>query len=172
MFKKFKKILVIATIVTELVCFAQVLHADDWSQTIETSVGPKTLVLPEGMTFKEAYVEMAKLYLEEKADYEELIKQTEDLMQKSKDFEAVSLQLESLQDELSQKNAELNELYKKLNRTHPLNFLVTAGVSTDLTFSKLTSMQVAFGVELFEGWLLMLEAGYPLSFSFKTGIRF
>jgi len=168
---KFRKFLTWSIIIVEIVCVAQTIHATGWSYEIQTSEGPKTLILPEGMTFEEAYIEMSKLYIEERIDHEKLIAQTNELIEKSKEFEETSLKLKTLQNELVQKNEEITNLYKKLNRVHPVYFLATAGVSTD-AFKKLDHVSIGFGAELFETWIAMLEVSYPWQFSFKGGVKF
>lgn len=172
MFNKFKKIVSFLIILVEALCFVHVVYADDWSYTIDTSAGPKTIILPEGKTFEEAYVEMAKLYIEEKADCDRLLKETEELTQRVKEYEAASGDVEKLQTELIQKNEEINSLYAKISKGQQFNFVVTAGLSVNNTFDKIVGMTVGFGVELFGRWLLMADAAYPLSFTFRTGIRF
>ena len=172
MFNKLKKIISILVIAAELVCFVQIAHAEDWSYTIDTDNGPVTLVLPEGKTFEEGYIEMAKLYLGERADYEKLLAETEDLIAKAKEYEDAVAELQKLQDELAEKNEELNTLYKKVSKGQALNFIITAGISTDLSFNKPTKADVGFGIEILHGWIIMVEASYPLEFTFKTGMRF
>lgn len=171
MFNLFKKILMILIIFVEGLCVVQAIHAAEWTYTIQTSAGEKTLVLPEGMSFEEAYVEMAKLYIEERFDHEKLIEQTTELIAKSKEFEEISVKLQALQNELVQKNEEISNLYKKLNRVHPVYFLTTAGVSTN-AFAKIDSIDLGFGLELFETWVAVVEVSYPWCFGFKAGVKF
>ena len=172
MFNKFKKIISILIIIVEALCFTHFAFASDWSYTIETSVGPKTIILPEGKSFEEAYIEMAKLYIEEKADCDRLLKETEELTQQVKEYEASSIHLEELQVELIEKNEEINKLYAKISKGQQFNLVATAGLSVNNTFDKIVGMTVGFGVELFGRWLIMADAAYPLSFTFRTGIRF
>ena len=171
MFKWFKKVLTISIILVESLCVVQAINATEWIYEIQTSAGEKTLVLPEGMSFEEAYIEMAKLYIEERADHEKLIEQTAELVAKSKEFEEVSAKLKTLQDELVQKNEEISNLYRRLNRVHPVYFLTTAGISTD-TFAKVSSIDLGFGLELFESLVAIVEVSYPWCFGFKAGVKF
>lgn len=169
--KIFRKLFAVAIIIVECLCVNQVLSAENWSYDIETSAGTKTIVLPDGMTFEEAYIEMSKLYIEERLDHEALIVQTQDLIAKSKEFEEASVHLQTLQKELSDKNEELSNLYKKLNRVHPIYFMTTVGLSTN-TFKEVDSIDVGFGIEFFEMWIAMIEVSYPWSFGAKIGVRF
>ena len=172
MFRRLRKLLTIIIIIVECLCVNQIISADGWSHDIETSDGIKTIILPEGMTFEEAYIEMSKLYIEERLDHEALIAQTQDLIAKSKEFEEASVELQALQKELAEKTEELSNLYKKLGRVHPVYFLTTAGITTGTLFQTVDSINVGFGVELFETWLTILEVSYPWTFGVKVGVRF
>ena len=171
MLKALRRFLIIAIIIVECLCVSQVLSAEGWSYDIETSQGTKTIVLPEGMTFEQAYIAMSKLYIEERIDHEALIAQTENLVLQAKEFEAASVKLKELQSELVAKEEEIASLYKKLNRIHPVYFLFTGGVSTN-EFKAVDSIDIGFGAELFEYLVVIAEVSYPWSLSLKAGVRF
>lgn len=171
MFNGFKKVLTILLIVIEGLLISHLVFADSWSYDIETSRGTKTIVLPDGMTFEEAYIEMSKLYIEERYNLEDLMAQTDELVKKAEAYEASSEALQKLQKELSDKTEEINNLYKKLNRTRVVYFLAEAGVSS-AEFKKIDRIDAGFGVLLFETVALIGEVSYPWSFGIKAGVKF
>jgi len=171
MFNRFRRILAIVIIVVECLCVSQVVAAQQQSFKIQTSIGEKTLVVPDGMTIEEAYCEMAKLYIEERASYETLAIQTEDLVSKAKEFEETSRKLVSAKQELADKEAQLADLYKKLGKTPMFSPVVLVGMNT-ASFDRIDAFSISAGVEIYGSAVVLAEATWPWSFGIKAGVKF
>lgn len=171
MLNKFKKIITIFVIIVECVCISQIAFANQVSFEIDTSIGKKTVVVPEGMTIEEAYCEMAKLYIEEKVDHEKLIAQTQDLIEKAQQYEEASQKVISLKETLIDYEKKLAELYKKLAKRPFVSPIVLLGATTS-TFDKIDSVSLSAGVEVSDSFIVLAEAHYPWSFGLNFGMRF
>lgn len=166
---KFKRWVSILLIIVEFVALGHLAFAQSFQ--VQTSIGTKTLVVPDGMTIEDAYVEMAKLYIEERADHEKLISQTEDLVEKAKKYEEVSNELNNIKSDIIDKDNEIINLYKKLNQKRFLAPLFMLGVKTE-GFKKVDGVSIAAGVEIFERASLFVEMSYPWSIGLKAGVKF
>lgn len=171
MLDKIKRILILLLILIESLYVGNLLFAESNEFEVKGSFGTETVIVPEGMTIEQAYVEMARLYLEERADNEKLIEQFEDLKQKASDFELVSIKLKSMQEEVIEKNKEIIKLYQKLTSPVFLSPLVEFGITTS-TFKQIDSISLGLGVEILEKALLSISLSYPFSIGIKAGVKF
>lgn len=171
MMEKLRKIIIFLIMFVEVICITNTAFAKDNEFVVSGSFGTKTLIIPEGTTIEEAYVEMAKLYLEEKADNEKLISQLEDIIQKSNDYEVTSLKLKSLQEDLNEKNKELIKLYQEITKPVLFSPLIDFGITTS-EFKKIDGMSLGLGVEILEKAMLSCVISYPFSIGIRAGVKF
>ena len=105
-------------------CFGQ-------SFRIETSQGPKQLVVPEGYTLEEAYCVLGQMYFEEKIEHDALIARCKELLSQVDDYvskvDTLNKENESLMGEynnLSEDYAQLSALYKKMNNSKTIQAML------------------------------------------------
>ena len=149
--------------------FVDVLTAK--SYVIETSRGEQTVVIPDGYTEEQAFLEMSKLYLEERFDHEELLGQTENLLASIENYKSEVQNYMEKNTLLVKENDELVALYKKLSRVR----LVTPRLALRGGFSLDTEeplIGVSAGVEVLEKLTIMTEVSYPLSLGLQIGVSF
>lgn len=137
--------------------------------TVETSRGEQRLVIPEDMTLEEAYVQMAGLYLEERYDLEEALKEIDDLTEEVSDYIVEVEDLQKEVDILQEENAELRELYEKERRSQFLRPVASIGAGIDDSFHY---VQGSFGIQLFESWFATTDIQYPFRLGISIGRTF
>lgn len=135
---------------------------------VQTSRGEYPLVIPEGTTIEQAYIQMAELYLEERFDHEDLITHTQTLLRQIQDYKNSIIQYSQSQEILIGKQKELTSLLEARSKTTLVAPVL--GLQASYNFE---AMQVSIlaGVRLFEKIDLMTQLGYPLSFGLYLGVR-
>ncbi len=132
--------------------------------SIETSRGTKNLEVPEGFTLEEAYCEMAKMYLEERWEHEELIEKANALVESVEKYEKEL-------DILSKKNSALDERYSSLNERYSnlmklyeeetkipfMRALVTTGMNFYYTESVPVDITIGIGTVIKDKYILGTE---------------
>lgn len=141
-----------------LLLFISSLHAF----TVPTSRGDVELAIPDGLTLEEAYVEMARLYLEERWDHEELLEETSLLTKELDIYIEENKQLRSQYNALITSYTKIDELYAELTKVDPLKSIITGNASYDI-MSKNINLAIAGGWSIFE--VLDISAGLSTSFS-------
>lgn len=171
MVDKLRKIISFCIIVIEILFITQVSLAESMEFQVNTSIGIKTVIVPDNMTLEEAYIEMAKLYIEERADHEKLIEDTQAIIEKANSFEVVSDELQTLKNDLIEKDNNIIDLYKKLNQKRFFTPVVMFGVGTD-SFKQIDHLSFGLGCEFFESTSLIFEVTHPWSINLKVGVKF
>lgn len=130
--------------------------------TVPTSRGDVELAIPDGLTLEEAYVEMARLYLEERWDHEELLEEASLLAKELDVYIEENKQLRSQYNALITSYTKIDELYAELTKVDPISSIITGNASYDI-MSKNINLTIAGGCSIFE--VLDISAGLSTSFS-------
>lgn len=145
---------------------------------IETSRGVQTVEIPEGYSAEDAFLEMAKLYLEERFDHEDLIKEAglltasvkrytekvENLTSKNHSLLGDYKQLELLHDDLIR-------LYEKKIKARPFTPTLNLGYIHNIETNDSIFLGSAGGV-LFEKISLQTTFTYPFGVGVTIGVQF
>lgn len=138
---------------------------------IETSRGLQIVSIPDGYTAEEAFLEMSKLYLEEKWDHEDLLEESKNLLLSIDSYKKKVDELEISYELVIADNKNLSDLYKKANRIR----LVMPKLAIKGIYSienEEFSGALLLGIELFEKVDIVTEIGYPFSIGLQIGISF
>lgn len=159
-----KKLQIIGTCLLMLI-FCNIAYSQEY--TIETSKGPVLVVVPEGLTLAQAYQEMARLYLEERYDLEELqIRVDELLLQLEKSFQAEANYYLAMQ-KLINDYQKLRSLYEAREKRDNFQFILYGGVS----FFEDTTIRLGIGVLLFKKMWIGIDYEIPKEIGVTFGIR-
>lgn len=130
--------------------------------TVTTSRGDVEVVVPEGYTLEEAYIEISRLYLEERWDHEELLEETSLLTKELDVYIEENKQLRSQYNALITSYTKIDELYAELTKVDPLRGTITGNASYDI-MSNNVNLAIAGGCSILE--VLDISAGVSTSFS-------
>ena len=139
--------------------------------TVPTSKGDIELIVPDGYTLEEAYVEMARLYLEERWDHEDLIDKADDLTREIDIYIDENRALRESYSKLLKDYEKLNSLLEAKSKVVPVQGFLGINASFSERFSVLTPSLKA-GVFLFEKVMLETSLGYPWSLGIGAGFVF
>ena len=130
---------------------------------INTSQGEKEVVIPEGMTPTEAFLEMAKLYWEERWDHEQTLKREQEAYDQ---IDRLNVVIDDLQKEIEKLQEQLRETERLLDKAlKPDPF----ALRTIITYGN-NSVGGGLSITLFESVGASLSAEYPLGF--RVGISY
>lgn len=141
------------------------------SYTIETSRGTQILELPEGYSFEEAFVEMAKLYLEERFDHEDILVVVNDLNLKVEYYMKRVDELNTKNNSLSERYANLNDLYKRKAEKDLFKPSMSLGYVLNMTNMSSTYL-LSFGGTVYNRISLHTILSYPLGLGISIGVQF
>lgn len=142
---------------------------------IETSEGEKEVVIPEDMTPTEAFLEMSKLYWEERYDLEEALKQIDELIPKIREYEREVARLEEEIDKLQEENEELVKRYDEAlaEAQKPELFIPYVGLDGGWDFvNQIPAMGIEGNLMIKEKVILGVGFDYPLIPRIQFGITF
>jgi hypothetical protein len=137
------------------------------SYEIETSRGPRIVEIPEGYTELEAFLEMSKLYLEERFDHEDLLNVVDDLKSNYTKVKQEKSDLDDLYKDAIKDRDDLSDLLSK--KSKPKFVSPSVGISglTNYTFS------VDVGIVLLEKiQVSTILSGNPLAIGLRIGVIF
>lgn len=100
--------------------------------TVPTSRGDIELTVPDGLTLEEAYIEMARLYLEERWDHEKLLEESALLTKELDIYIEENKQLRAQYNKLLTSYTKIDELYTELTKVKPMSGIITGNASYDL----------------------------------------
>lgn len=100
--------------------------------TVPTSKGDIELTVPGGLTLEEAYIEMARLYLEERWDHEKLLEESALLTKELDIYIEENKQLRAQYNKLLTSYTKIDELYTELTKVKPMSNVITGNASYDL----------------------------------------
>lgn len=138
---------------------------------IETSRGIQTVSIPDNYTTEEAFLEMSKLYLEERLDYEELLNQMDPLLSSLKSYEKQVEDLKLAYEDSLKKERELANLYKQASKVTLVAPSLLTGVYYQFEEANL-SASLSFGVSLLEKFHVYTTLSYPISIGLQVGVTF
>lgn len=156
-------------IVTLILCFLT-LGVFAQSYEIETSRGMKVVQVPEGYTMEEAFLAVSKLYLEERFDHEDLIKEVEELPEKIDTYIEKNEILNQKNKELILEYENLDRLYRKELRPRVFTPFLSLGYHFDIE-NNTNNFHGAFGGFLFETISLQTIISYPLGIGVSIGVQ-
>ena len=139
--------------------------------TVPTSRGDIELVVPTGYTLEEAYVEMARLYLEERWDHEELLAKADELTVQVDDYVRENESLRVQYNALLNDYARLAELLEEKNKLVPIQGILGIGATLSEKFSVM-SPTIRIGAFIYEKILIETQLSYPFSLGFSAGFIF
>lgn len=145
-----------------------ILHAQEFS--IDTSRGPQTVTIPEGMSFEEAFLTMAGLYLEERFDLEEALEQVDAL---TEEIEGLLISIDNYIEMVDYYESEVErllELYENALRTAFLQPYLSVGGGIDLLNRPYG--ELGLGISLFEMWFITADVRVPLQIGLTLGRTF
>jgi len=122
--------------------------------------------IPEGYTELEAFLEMSKLYLEERYDHQELLDSIEGLKETVEDYKQKNDELNAVVSELNTKNTELASLYKEKSRPSLFTPIAGLSVTTENTVS------IDFGVNVLDKVDISTVISYPFAAGLRIGVEF
>jgi len=123
------------------------------------------------MSFEEAFLEMAELYLEERFDHEDLIEESQKLTEDIKVYIDKNEELENLYLEKIQLYENLERLYKQAMRIRI--FIPTFNIASQYNIeSNSYSVQGMFGGILFEKFEVQTVFSFPLGVGLSIGVQF
>ena len=99
---------------------------------VPTSKGDVELTVPDGLTLEEAYIEMARLYLEERWDHEKLLEESALLTKELDIYIEENKQLRAQYNKLLTSYTKIDELYTELTKVKPMSSIITGNASYDL----------------------------------------
>lgn len=153
-----------------LIIFMTSLSLPAWETTIETSRGEQRLTLPEGMTFEEAYVQMAKMYLEERFDHEDLIISAQTLVKQVESFRHENLKLYDLYKEQQEQYKNLDSLYQEALRKRFIIPSMHLGALYDIEEQQV-QVQGMFGVIVLERFSVHTLLQFPFAVGMSVGVQ-
>ena len=130
--------------------------------TVPTSKGDIELTVPDGYTLEEAYIEMARLYLEERWDHEKLLEETSLLTKELNIYIDENKTLRAQYNKLIMSYAKIDELYTELTKVKPMSNVITGNASYDLV-NRNVNLAVTGGWCFYE--VLDITAGLSTIFS-------
>ncbi len=140
------------------------------SYVVDTSKGPQVVEIPSGYTTLEAYLEMSKLYLEERYDLEELQLTVTPLLDSIEQYKKDVKGLEDSNEILIQDYKDLEILYKDKSKVRVFQPTISLGVQQggigEIHF------HVSFGGILFEKIMLQTMISYPFALGISIGVQF
>lgn len=135
------------------------------SYKIETSRGPQTVEIPEGYTELEAFLEMSKLYLEERFDHEDLLSSVENLKTSYEQVKQEKSDLDNLYKDAIKDRDELSDLLSKESRPKFISPSIGISGTTNYTFS------MDAGIILLEKiQISTILSGDPLAIGLRIGV--
>ena len=99
---------------------------------VPTSKGDIELTVPDGYTLEEAYIEMARLYLEERWDHEKLLEESALLTKELDIYIEENKQLRAQYNKLLTSYTKIDELYTELTKVKPMSNVITGNASYDM----------------------------------------
>ena len=132
---------------------------------VPTSKGDIELTVPDGYTLEEAYIEMARLYLEERWDHEKLLEETSLLTKELNIYIEENKTLRTQYNNILMSYAKIDELYAELTKVKPISSVITGSMSYDM-INRATYLNIGGGWNLYE--ILDITAGLSTSFSLGT----
>jgi hypothetical protein len=166
-----RKTLVIFSIVMIVVFLATTVavNAQEDGTTIEqieTSKGKQRVVVPNSYSdLKEAYLTVSKYYFEERYDRQELA----DLNQRL--IDSIDELTDATEDPLKELERAKRMLQKSTKPT-ALQSTVSVGAAQSLQPPQTTSVNVGYGVLLWERFSLRVTVGYPFQLGASVGYTF
>lgn len=142
-----------------------------WGFTVPTSKGDVELTIPEHMSLEEAYVEMARLYLEERYDHEELIAATERQSTSVSSYIIANQELRKQYQSLLKDYNLLVESMQTEIKGNPLRGFLGIEVDFEEKFS-IMKPSILVGCCLFERFLITTRFSYPWSIGIGLGTTF
>jgi hypothetical protein len=168
--KKLKNSLRIYSLTIIILIFSSLCNGSLFAKEleIETSKGIIEIELPEDQSVEESFKEMAVLYLEERWDHEDLLKETELLLQEIKDYQSSVKQVQDLYEETLISYEELKKLYEK--ETRPDFLSPVLAFSLTIPFEYTFTGSVSFGILLMEKFQVNTIISYPLGLGLSLGL--
>lgn len=130
---------------------------------LETSKGTVELNIPAQEDLRDAYIEMAWLYIEERYDVEELLEENDVLIE---DNERLEEQLKKTEEELEETRAIADELRKQVDPV----FRNSVGLGAGVVLPQEVSPQIWYGIVLFNTVQINVYAKYPFEIGLQAGI--
>ena len=131
---------------------------------IDTSKGKKTLIIPDTYNkLKIAYIDMAKLYVEERYDHEKTLAQLNDM------FKVTDILYKSI-DKLSSVNTQLSKIANSLTNKKLFQFFITGGIK----YNVLTPMvypEIGVSIYFYELFNISLLYQVPTNIEILFGWR-
>ncbi len=137
---------------------------------IETSKGIKTVTIPEDKTMEEAFLTMAKLYLEESYDHGELLEETEKLTEEIEKYKTLVQEKENLYIEQLENYNDLKKTYEKTLKPEGIIPSLNIGMQYSLEDTS-KHFHVQLGVILFERINFYTIVSYPPSIGISLGAQ-
>ena len=131
---------------------------------ISTSKGEQRIVIPEGVSELEAFLEMSRLYLEERFDHEDLLTSVDSLEKTIERYRKENVELLDLYRDANKEKEELSDLYKTKSRVK------TILPSFGMAYSFSNQFDFDFGVLLFEKFQVSTVISYPFEMGLRVGI--
>ncbi len=141
-----------------------------WETTIQTSRGEQTLTLPEGMTFEEAYIHMAKMYLEERFDHEDLIISAQTLVKQVESFRHENQKLYDLYVQRGEQYKNLSSLYEEALRKRFIIPSMHIGALYGIEEQQV-QVQGMFGVIVLERLSFHTLLQFPFAVGMSVGVQ-
>lgn len=133
------------------------------SYEIETSRGIQKVSIPKGYTIEDSFLEMSKLYLEERFDHEDLLEVSENLTLNINKYKKEIENLNFLYEKSIKENEQLKDLYKEKSKVK----IVVPSFGISAISSKVFSFDA--GIILFERFQITTVLSYPLAFGLRFG---
>lgn len=143
--------------------------------TIDTSEGEKEVVIPEDMTPTEAFLEVSKLYWEERYDLEKALKEIDELLPVIEDYKEEVALLEKERDKLEEENDLLVEKYEEAlaEAQKPELFIPYVGIDGGWDFvNEIPAMGIEANVMIKEKFIIGVGFDYPLIPRLQFGMTF
>ncbi len=139
------------------------------SYVVETSRGPQVVEIPSGYTEVEAFLEMSKLYLEERFDLEDIQADVEVLLDSIEQYKRDVKKLDDDKNTLIADYKDLEKLYKKQNKLQIFQPSIMLGTQYS---EDVMNAHVFIGGTLFEKVSVHAMLSYPLAIGIAVGVQF
>lgn len=155
-----RRVIIIGTL---FLCFLANVHAE--SVMLNTPRGEQELYVPESYAkLREAYIDMAGLYLGERFDHERSIRHVDTLLSVNKQLLTSNLALRTTVDRLQ---SELDKRYLPDPIQHYIVFGPGAGIESTVAYGA----YVGYGALLFERVMIAGTIGLPLTIQILVSVR-
>lgn len=129
---------------------------------IDTHYGEETITVPEGTSTEEALQDFARLYLEERHDYDLLEEEHEQVLERLEDY----------RERVDRLINNYDSLVEELERKEPFQRNALLGVNYQPSTSGI-DIQAGLGLTLYENYDItpFVSAGQNFSFGLQLGVR-